>query len=42
MLEHAVRLHLVKWCLKQTLLLKFVVIIIGDRSEFLSLLIEEL
>jgi hypothetical protein len=30
MLEHAVRLDLVKWCLEEALLLKFIVVIIGD------------
>lgn len=42
MLEHAIRLDLVKRCLEQALFLKLVVVIISDRGELLSFLIEEL
>jgi hypothetical protein len=42
MLEHAVRLDLVKWRLEETLLFQLVVIIIGNRGELLSFFVKEL
>lgn len=38
MFEHAIRLHLVQWCLQKALLIELVVVvIIGERAKLLSL-----
>ena len=39
MLEHAIRLNLIQRSLKKTLLIHTVVIVIGEGTEFLSLII---
>lgn len=41
MLEHAVWLNLVQRSLKKTLLIKLIIVIIGELAELLGLLVEE-
>lgn len=41
MLEHAIRLNLIQWGLKQTLFIHIIFFVISERAEFPSLLVEE-
>lgn len=42
MLEHAIRLNLVQRSFEKALLIQILVIVIGERTEFLGLLVKEL